>query len=43
MIAGHLPCYVTTRMCRDVDWICLAYSGLQYQAYVNVLVNTEFL
>jgi hypothetical protein len=42
MTEGHLPCYVTLRMCKDVDWIYLAYSRLQCQAYVHVVVNTEF-
>ena len=39
----HLSCYVAIRMCKDVDWIYLAYSGLQCQGYVNVVVNTDFL
>ena len=43
MTEGHHPCYVTVRMCEDVDWIYLAYNVLQCQAYVIVVVNTEFL
>ena len=40
---GHLPCCVTVRMCEEVDWIYLAYNGLQCQAVVNVVMNTEVL
>ena len=43
MTEGHLTCYVTVRICEDVDWVYLVNSGLQCQAYVHVVVNTEFL
>jgi len=43
MTDGHLSCFVAIRMYKDVDWNYLAYSGLQCQAYVNVVVNTDFL